>query len=134
MPIEVLNEKLCSLLLILLSSRKELESTSNVSTASGLFFRKMVKIVVSWKSETGVGERVFLGSANTGLKRWKSFLSNRSDYCSNHSPHPTLPCIMYSFVLYCGRTTWLLGFGFSISYSVDAKQPPDVVKIWIQLH
>lgn len=70
MPIEVLNEKLCSLLLILVSSRKELESSPNVSNASGLFFfRKMVKIVASWKSETGVGERVFLGRANTDSKR-----------------------------------------------------------------
>lgn len=69
MPIEVLNEKLCSLLLILVSSRKELESSPNVSTTSGLFFRKTVKIVVSWKSEIGAGERVFLGRANTDLKR-----------------------------------------------------------------
>lgn len=38
MPIELLNEKLCSLLLLVLFWRKEAESAPNVSTAASSFF------------------------------------------------------------------------------------------------
>lgn len=72
MSTELLNEKLWSLPLVLPPSRKGVESAPNVSTSSRLyfFFKKMVKIVVSWKSETGTGERAFLGRASIDLKRW----------------------------------------------------------------
>lgn len=56
MPIEVLNEKLCSLLLILVSSRKELESSPNVSNASGIFFlERWLKLLLHGSQKQGLG-------------------------------------------------------------------------------
>lgn len=55
MPIEVLNEKLCSLLLILVSSRKELESSPNVSTTSGLFLERRLKLLFHGSQKQGLG-------------------------------------------------------------------------------